>query len=231
LNMEGFKLSTSGNWAVWLPDYLERYEPDPLRYVVAANMPETSDSDFSWREYVRANNDELVATWGNLVHRVLSMSTRNFEGVPPAGDEQSDEEGTALLAAASALPEQVGGDISAAHFRRGLERSMTLAKQANKYLENRQPWKAVKTDRDHAARTLGVALSVINCLKTTLYPYLPFTCQKLHEMLGFDGQLDQQPWAWSSDELVAGAPLQKPQPLFAKLDEAVVEEEVARLGV
>lgn len=107
---------------------------------------------------------------------------------------------------------------------------MTLAKQANKYLENRQPWKAVKTDRDHAARTLWVALGVINCLKTTLYPYLPFTCQKLHEMLGFTSQLDQEPWVWSSDDLTPGAALQSPQPLFAKLDEAVVEEEVARLG-
>ena len=231
LNMEGFKLSTSGNWSVWLPDYLERYAPDPLRYVVAANMPETSDSDFSWREYVRANNDELVATWGNLVHRVLSMSNRNFDGtVPSFIEDSSDEEGAVLLAAASTLPEQVGSDISAAHFRRGLERSMTLAKQANKYLENRQPWKAVKTDRDHAARTLWVALGVINCLKTTMYPYLPFTCQKLHEMLGFTSQLDQEPWVWSSDDLTPGAALQSPQPLFAKLDEAVVEEEVARLG-
>jgi methionyl-tRNA synthetase len=231
LNMEGFKLSTSGNWAVWLPDYLERYEPDPLRYVVAANMPETSDSDFSWREYVRANNDELVATWGNLVHRVLTMSNRNFNGAVPAPSAaRQDAEGEALLAAASTLPGQVGSDIGAAQFRRGLERSMALAKQANRYVENRAPWKAVKSDPDHAATTLWTALSVVNCLKTTLYPYLPFTCQKLHEMLGFDGRIQDQSWGWDEGEMKPGAALQSPEPLFAKLDESVVQEEVARLG-
>ena len=231
LNMEGFKLSTSGNWAVWLPDYLDQYEPDPLRYVVAANMPESSDSDFSWREYVRANNDELVATWGNLVHRVLTMSHRNFDGaVPPFSADRQDAEGTALLTAASTLPEEVGGDIGDAHFRRGLERSMALAKMTNKYIEDRQPWAAVKTDRDHAATTLWTTLSVVNCLKTTLYPYLPFTCQKLHAMLGFEGAIEDQSWGWSESEMKPGTPLRSPLPLFAKLDQAVVGKEVARLG-
>ena len=230
LNMEGIKLSTSGNWAVWLPEYLDRYEPDALRYVVASNMPETSDSDFSWREYVRANNDELVATWGNLVHRVLSMSHRNFEGIPAPVPANQDADGRALLAAAAKLPEQVGGDIASAHFRHGLNRSMGLAKMANRYVEARQPWKAVKTDRDHAATTLWTALSVINCLKTTMYPYLPFTSQKLHALLGFDDLIENRPWAWDEAELKPGAALETPKALFAKLDEAVVSKEVARLG-
>ena len=231
LNMEGFKLSTSGNWAVWLPDYLDRYEPDPLRYVLAANMPEASDSDFSWREYVRANNDELVATWGNLVHRVLSMTHRNFGAVPEHCADRQDAEGEDLLEAARALPREVGADIGAARFRRGLERSMGLAKMANRYVENRRPWSAVKTDRDHAATTLWTAVSVINCLKTTLYPYLPFSSQRLHEMLGLGDRVDGRTWSWDEEEIQPGSPIAAPQPLFAKLDEALVESEAAKLGV
>ena len=107
---------------------------------------------------------------------------------------------------------------------------MALAKQANRYVENRAPWKMVKSDRDHAATTLWSALSVVNCLKTTLYPYLPFTCQKLHEMLGLDGRIEDEPWGWSQSEMKPGAALQSPSPLFRKLDESVVEQEVARLG-
>ena len=230
LNMEGFKLSTSGNWAVWLPDYLDRYEPDPLRYVLAANMPEASDSDFSWREYVRANNDELVATWGNLVHRVLSMTHRNFGAVPDPCDERQDAEGRELLEAARDLVCEVGADIGAARFRRGLERSMGLARRVNRYVENRRPWSAVKTDRDHAAATLWTAVSVINCLKTTLYPYLPFTSQRLHEMLGLEGRVDEASWDWSETELKAGSPVAAPRPLFQKLDEKIIDVEMANLG-
>ncbi len=230
LNMEGFKLSTSGNWAVWLPDYLDRYEPDPLRYVLAASMPEASDSDFSWREYVRANNDELVATWGNLVHRVLSMSHRYFGAVPAPPEGLDDPEGRELLAAAAALPGQVGADIGAARFRRGLERSMALARAANRYVESRRPWSAAKADPDHAALTLWTALGAVSCLRVTLYPYLPFTSQRLHEMLGLKGRVEECAWGWDGAALTPGATLGAPAPLFAKLDEAVAEREAARLG-
>ena len=230
LNMEGFKLSTSGNWAVWLPDYLDRYEPDPLRYVLAASMPEASDSDFSWREYVRANNDELVATWGNLVHRVLSMSHRYFGAVPAPPDGADDPAGRELLAAAARLPGEVGEDIGAARFRRGLERSMAVARDANRYVESRRPWSAAKTDPDHAALTLWTALCAIGCLRITLYPYLPFTSQRLHEMLGLGGRVEDCEWAWDEGALAPGAALGRPAPLFAKLDEALAEREAARLG-
>ena len=229
LNLEGLQFSTSRNWAVWLPDYLDRHEPDPLRYVLAANMPETSDSDFSWQEYVRSNNDELVATYGNLVHRVLTMIARNFDGrVPEAGTlEEGDVE---LLDHASRTVDEAGAAIEACRFRAALQAAMALAREANRYLERQAPWQAVRTDRLKAARTLSVALSVVDCLKTVMYPFLPFSSEKLHGLLGFEGSIVEQGWRWERNGLPPGHPLPAPEPLFVKLDEAVEREEAERIG-
>ena len=229
LNLEGAKLSTSRNWAVWLPEYLDRYEPDPLRYVLASNLPETSDSDFSWREYVRRNNDELVATYGNLVHRTLSMVSRNFGGKAPQPGEL-DELGNALLAEAQRRFDEVDKHLQAVRLRQALQSSMALAQAANRYLERKAPWHAVRVDKADAAQTLWVALSVINCLKTTLYPFLPFSSQKLHALLGFEGSVQDAGWRWDAYQLRPGQAVQKPRPLFAKLDEAVIEAEAQRVG-
>ena len=228
LNLEGLKLSTSRDWAVWLPDYLDRYEPDPLRYVLAANMPETSDSDFSWREYVRANNDELVATYGNLVHRVLTMSHRNFDGrAPEKGQLQAEDE--ALLAAARARLDETDGAISRCQFRAGLGSAMGLAQEANRYLDRKAPWRQIKTDKAAAATTLWTAMTAVNCLKVALAPYLPFSSEKLHAMLGLEGSLEDEGWRWDPDAIEPGQPMPRPEPLFAKLDEAVIEQETARV--
>ena len=224
LNLEGLKVSTSRNWAVWLPDYLDRYEPDPLRYVLAANMPETSDSDFSWRDYVRLNNDELVATYGNLVHRVLTMSYRSFDGKAPEPGPL-DDEATALLDEARSRFDETAAHIEACHFRAALGSSMALARSANRYLDVKAPWQSIKTDREQAASTLWVALSVINCLKTSMYPVLPFSSEKLHGMLGFEGSVRDRGWTWSSDGVKPGQALGRPEPLFAKLDEAIIKRE------
>ena len=229
LNLEGFKLSTSRNWAVWLPDYLDRYEPDPLRYVLAAGMPETSDSDFSWREYIRRNNDELVATYGNLVHRVLTFANKNFDGkVPTPGT--LDELSTDLLDQAKASLSEAGGQLEACNFRQALGSVMGLAQSANRYLDRKAPWRAIKTDRDDAATSLWVCLSVINCLKTLFYPFLPFSSEKLHKMLGLDADAQSTGWAWEQDSMEPGRSLARPEPLFVKLDEALVEEEMQRVG-
>ena len=228
LNLEGLKLSTSRDWAVWLPDYLDRYEPDPLRYVLAANMPETSDSDFSWRAYVRANNDELVATYGNLVHRVLTMSHRNFDGrAPEKGQLQAEDE--ALLAAARARLDETDGAISRCQFRAGLGSAMGLAQEANRYLDRKAPWRQIKTDKAAAATTLWTAMTAVNCLKVALAPYLPFSSEKLHAMLGLEGSLEDEGWRWDPDAIEPGQPMPRPEPLFAKLDEAVIEQETARV--
>ena len=229
MNLEGLKLSTSRNWAVWLPDYLDRYEPDPLRYVIAANMPETGDSDFSWREYVRGNNDELVATYGNLVHRVLTMVSRNFGGkVPDPGP--LDDPSNRLIEQARRHFSNTGAHIEGCHFRMALRSAMGLAQSANRYLDQEEPWRAMRTDPKDAAKTLWVCLSIINCLKTQLSPFLPFSSQKLHEMLGLQGNVHDGGWLWEPGALPAGQALRKPEPLFTKLDESIIEEETQRVG-
>ena len=229
LNVEGLKISTSRNWAVWLPEYLDRYEPDPLRYVIAVTMPETSDSDFSWREYVRRNNDELVATYGNLVHRVLTMAYRNYDGrVPPHGD--IDDASRALLDEARRGLDEAAEHIEACRFRAALESSMSVARSANAYLDQQRPWSTIRTDRDAAGSALWTCLAVIDCLKVALCPFLPFSSNRLHAMLGFDGDAEQLGWSWSPDTLPVGQALGTPEPLFAKLDEAIVEQETERIG-
>jgi methionyl-tRNA synthetase len=229
LNIEGFKLSTSRNWAVWLPEYLNTYEPDPLRYVIAANFPETSDSDFSWREYVRRNNDELVATYGNLVHRVMTMVNRNFEGVVPDPGE-IDPASQKLLEFTEAKLGEVGESIAAVKLRNALTAGMSIAQEANRYLNDKAPWQAVKGDRADAGRTLWTGLTVINAIKVGLYPFLPFSSEKIHAMLGFSGSCEANGWRWKADDLRPGQKLQEPVPLFAKLDEKIIEAETERIG-
>ena len=229
LNLEGLKFSTSRDWAVWLPEYLDRYEPDPLRYVLAASMPETSDSDFSWREYLRRNNDELVATYGNLVHRALTITYRSFQGeVPQPGT--LDDLSNGLIQQAHQHFTDTGANLEACRFRLALQSAMTLAQGANRYLDQKAPWQAISTNPDDAGSTLWVTLTVVNCLKTLLYPFLPFSSEKLHRMLGFQGSLQDTGWSWDPDSLKPGQKLAQPKPLFAKLDEAIIEKEMQRIS-
>lgn len=226
LTLGGRQLSTSRNWAVWLPDYLERYDPDALRYLLSINMPETSDTDFSWREFVRRNNDELVATYGNLVHRVLTVTYRNFDGCVP-GTGGSDEESKQLLKRSELTLQTVDTLLSGCHFREAMRAAMSLAQEVNRYLDAKAPWKTIKEDREAAAEALSTAVGVICCLKTVLYPFLPFSSERLHRLLGFDGSVEQGGWTISVP--LAGQKLESPEPLFAKLDESVVETENNRL--
>lgn len=227
LTIEGKKLSTSRNWAVWLPDYLARYEPDPLRYLLSVNMPETADTDFSWREFVRRNNDELVATYGNLVHRVLAFAYRNFGGCVPVPGER-DSRSQELLGLAKDTLDTEGELLSRCRFKEAIKSAMSLSHQANRYLEEKSPWKVIKEDRQAAATALNVAICVISCLRTALYPFLPFSSQRLHEYLGFEGRVEDDGWQLRFPS--PGQKLLSPKPLFSKLDEELIEWEVGRLG-
>lgn len=227
LTIEGRKLSTSRNWAVWVPDYLSRYDPDPLRYLLSINMPETSDTDFSWREFIRRNNNELVATYGNLAHRVLTFTYRNFDGCVPEPGEL-DDRSSELIARAKDTIVKMDALLYACHFREALRLAMSLAQEANRYLDETAPWRVIKEDKAAAGTSLYVALCLISCLKTLLYPYLPFSSQKLHGFLGFDGDVKDDVWQWH--QLPPGQKLNSPGPLFTKLDEELVEEESRRLG-
>lgn len=251
LNMESQKLSTSRNWAIWAPDLLERYDPDPVRYYLTAIAPEARDTDFTWQGFVRRNNDELVATWGNLVNRVLSFGYKHFEGYIPQPGDLGDLDRD-ILAKAEAGFASVGELIDAVRLKAALEETMSIARAANVYLDQKAPWFQIKEDREATATTVYVILRVIDNLKVLFAPFLPFTSQRLHEMLGYDGQLFGQQYTqtftetershaalcydssqaigkWEPSQLPAGQKLLQPSPLFRKLDEDVVEEELVRL--
>jgi methionyl-tRNA synthetase len=231
LTIEGKKISTSRNWAVWLPDYLERYDPDPLRYLLSINMPETSDTDFSWREFVRRNNDELVATYGNLVNRVLTFVYRNFDGRVP---EYStiDDSGVDLNDKAMAIEVQVDGLLSQCHFKQAITVAMSVAHEANRYLDEKSPWKVIKEDRQAAANSLFTVICIISRLKNMLYPFMPCSSQKVHEYLGFEGSIEEYARKTRGVQPLPqpGQKLREPKPLFTKLDESIIEEETRRIG-
>lgn len=253
LNMEGAKLSTSRNWAIWAPDILERYDPDAVRFYVNAIAPETRDTDFTFDDFVRRNNDELVAAWGNLVNRVLGFAYKRFGGkVPPIGPGGLDEGDRQILAEVEAGFESVGELLAAVKLRAAQEEALRLARATNAYLNDKAPWKTIKEDPAEAGTSIYVTLKVIDHLKILFAPFLPHTCQRLHEYLGYEGQLfgrqytqefsenkrnhvalcydnSQAMGRWQPSQLAPGQALNKPAPLFKKLEPEVAEQEVARL--
>lgn len=252
MNMEGRKISGSMNWGVWMIDALERHDPDPLRYYLTAVMPETRDSDWSWQGFVDRNNNELVANWGNLANRTLNMIKRYFKGeVPDPGELTSRD--SELLNAIDEGFTTVGALYDACKFRNALQETLRLSSLVNQYLEEMSPWSTAKTDMQATARSLYVTLQAISGLKTMFAPVLPFTSQQLHELLGEEGQIfgnqvvqeyeestrkhvaltyDASPavGSWERSEIPIGRQLPKPKPLFKKLDQSVVEDELGRLG-
>jgi methionyl-tRNA synthetase len=226
LNLEGEAFSTSRNWAVWVHDFLDRYDPDPLRYYLTANMPEAADADFSWHEFVRKNNDELVAAWGNLVHRTMTFTHKHFGGRVPAAEERPEDR-EILERVDRAFP-QVGALLEACRFKAALGEVMELCREGNRYFDYQAPWKAVKEDRTRAGTIMATTLRFIAGLRVLLTPFLPTSCQALYRMLGYSGDWEAGPWA--RPLLAEGQALGTPEPLFRKLDESVVEEERRRLG-
>jgi methionyl-tRNA synthetase len=251
LTMEGRKFSSSRGIVIYVNDFLSRYDPDPLRYFLTIAGPENQDTDFTWAEFVRRNNDELVANWGNLVNRTLTNVYRNFGEVPQPGTlAQSD---LALIEEVEHGFAHVGDMIGTARFKAALTEIMRLSAQVNSYLSEREPWKTIKTDKEQAATVLYVALRCVDNLKTMLTPFLPFSSQQVHEMLGYEGYLagplefhdvteedgsthrvltgNYPSWEgrWQPASLPIGQQLQKPQPLFKKLDEEIVAQELARM--
>ena len=232
LSLENQKFSTSQNWAVWVPDYLEKYDPDPLRYLLSINMPESGDSDFSWSEFVRRNNEELVATYGNLVNRVLSFTFRNFDGKVP-GTKALDEVDEALIRTAKETMVSVDDSLYNCKFKAAVTQAFGLAQETNRYLDTKAPWKSIKEDRELSGSSLTVAMQAINCLKTILYPFMPFSAQKVHDFLGLNGAVEHGSWDFDTiiGEIKTGADLRQPSPLYTKLDPELIEEEVQKLGI
>jgi len=225
LNYEGGAFSKSRQWGISAGDALDRYDSDALRYYMAATMPETSDSDFNWRSFLARNNDELVATLGNFVHRVLSMTQRNFDGVVAERGDQDEADQEALDACASAMID-VATQIEERHFREGLRLIMALAQTGNRYLDTQAPWKTAKTDMVRTGTTLSIGIEMASTLRTLMHPYLPDGAEKLHRSLAGAGQLNEI--GWTNPTPSAGTQLPKPLPIFKKLDDEMVDEELAR---
>ena len=258
MNLEGKKISGSRNWAVWGRDALTRYDPDALRYYLTVNMPEAKDSDWDWAEFVARNNNELVATWGNLANRVLAFCYKHWEGhVPPVDESALRPADLDLLAVIENGFNAVGAEYEAVRLRSAVGETMKLATAVNQYLDVNAPWTAIKTDRASAALTVYTALKAIDSLKVLFSPVLPFTCERLHGFFGYETPLFGEqyieeihdslgthtglryrsvgrdaipPHQWKPSELKPGQKLNQPGPLFKKLEESVVEEERARLG-
>ena len=250
LTMEGRKFSSSRQVVIYVRDFLERYDVDALRYFVAVAGPENQDTDFTWSEFVRRNNDELVATWGNLVNRSISFAAKNIGEIPAAG-ELTDADHAVLEHSRNAF-DVVGAELSRSRFKGAVNEAMRTVAEANRYLSDQAPWKLRESDPARMRTILHVALQLVDDAKTLLTPFLPASSDKVHAMLGGTGPWSGQPEVrevdedgapsypvvtgdygtgavWRSRPITPGTPLSRPQPLFAKLDTSVVDEELARL--
>jgi methionyl-tRNA synthetase len=257
MNLEGRKISGSKNWAVWGRDFLERYDPDPLRYYLTTSMPENRDSDWDWEEFYQRNNNELVATWGNLVNRVLAFGFKHWEGqVPDPGELRPQD--IALLDKIKDGFDSVGEKLDKVQLRAALADALAMATEVNKYLDTNAPWFEIKTDRSEAAKSVFTAMQAIDWLKVMFSPFLPHSCEKLHHFMGYDkplfGTQKEQVFKddlgehlvlmydptgslsgegkniWQPADLEPGKTIHQPGALFIKLDHSMVEEERSRLG-
>lgn len=231
LNLEGDKISTSRNWAIWLHEYLDEMpgKEDVLRYVLTANAPETKDNDFTWRDYQARNNNELVAIYGNFVNRALVLTHKYFDGkVPPLGHlTEIDEE---MLREVAAIPAELDDQLEHFHFREALKTAMQLARIGNKYLADTEPWKVIKSDPDRVATILHLALQLVGNLTIAFAPFTPFSTRRLLAML----QVGEEGFAFSrfgaTDLLPEGHQLGTPELLFEKIEDDVIQAQLDKLA-
>lgn len=228
LNLEGDKISTSRNWAVWLNEYLEDLpgKQDVLRYVLTANAPETKDNDFTWKDYQARNNNELVAVFGNFVNRALVLTAKYFEGRVPARGELTDFD-RETLDELGKVRSAIEKELDAFHFREALKEAMNLARLGNKYLADTEPWKLAKTDMDRVATILNISLQLTANLAIAFAPFLPQSSEKLLGML----QISLPAWTdlGRSDLLAVGHQLGQASLLFEKIEDEVIEAQIAKL--
>jgi methionyl-tRNA synthetase len=252
LTMEGRKFSSSRGVVIYVNDFLSRYDPDALRYFISVAGPETQDTDFTWAEFLRRNNDELVAGWGNLVNRTASMIATNLGSIPEAGT-LTDADHALLATTREGFP-TIGGLIERHRQKAAVQEAMRVVGEANTYLSQQAPWK-LRTEDPHRMRTvLNVAAQAVDDCKTLLTPFLPHSAQRVHEALGQTGRWSDRPQIrevddldggpgypvlmlddqrgdgrWASTPVRPGTPVAPPTPVFAKLDPSIVDEELSRL--
>jgi methionyl-tRNA synthetase len=228
LNLEGDKISTSRNWAVWLHEYLEAFpgKQDVLRYVLCAAAPETKDNDFTWKDFQARNNSELLAIFGNFVNRTLVLTHKYFNGkVPAAGILSADDRST--IKTLAGFPGKISQSLESYRFREALAEFMNLARLGNKYLTDAEPWKIFKTDPERVATILNISLQICASLAILAEPFLPFTAEKLRDMLNLGENLWHK--AGNSQVLLANNDIKEPSLLFEKIEDSQIEEQVQKL--
>ncbi len=218
LSLEGDKMSTSRGWVIWIREYLDKFEPDALRYYLTVNAPLTRDTDFSWEDFGRRYNDELADVLGNFVHRTLTFTARYFDSKNPKRFDLEELDIEAINLIKETL-NKVSVLIENFQIRDGLLEIMNLARFGNKYFNDKKPWEDIKENKDRAKTTINICLNIVSCLSTLLHPYLPFTSQKIRDMLNLEGV------KWTSKEMEEGLKINKPKLLFPKLDSDVFDRE------
>lgn len=229
LNLEGDKISTSRNWAIWLHEYLRDFpgKQDVLRYVLTANAPETKDNDFTWRDFQARNNSELVAILGNFVNRAMVLTFKYFNGIVPQAGELADVDSAAIAEIRQSV-EALTAALDTFHFREALKEAMNIARIGNRYLQETEPWKVAKTDPERVKTILNVALQICANIAIAFEPFLPFMSEKLRRMLSL-GNI-----SWDSlgaaDIVAAGTQLRQPELLFEKIEDDVIQAQLDRLA-
>ena len=230
LNLEGQKISTSKNWAVWLHEYLQDFPSgqDVLRYALTANAPETKDNDFTWGDFQKRNNNELVAIFGNFINRVIVLTHKYYNGIiPPKNTLHKDEE--AILALLKNTPEKITDELELFKFRSALQEMMQLARAGNKYLADQEPWKTIKTDPEKTATVLYTALQVAAGMTVLCEPFLPFTAKKLNTAFGLQ-TLKWDDITKGESLLKTGASIEKCNLLFEKIDDETIAKQREKLA-
>ncbi len=233
LNLEGNKISTSKNWAVWLHEYLEDFpnQQDVLRYVLTANAPETKDNDFTWSDFQARNNNELVAIFGNFINRVVVLTHKYYDGVVPEASSFSEID-TATLNELKAYPDVIASSIERYRFREAQTELMNVARLGNKYLADEEPWKTIKTDEERTKTVMYVALQIASALAVLSEPFLPFTSEKLKKMLGHSELKDALSWKTVSEKenlLPSGSTIGKGELLFSKIEPEQIQTQLDKL--
>lgn len=228
LNLEGEKLSTSRNWAIWLHEYIQDFkdQQDVLRYALCSTAPESKDTDFTWKDFQTRNNSELVGIFGNFINRVVVLTNKYWEGKVPVQSELTDYD-KEVLAALAAAPNTVGGNIENYKFREALSEMMNIARLGNKYLADTEPWKLKKTDEVRTQTIMNIALQLAASLSVLSRPFLPFTANKLADMLN----IEIADWSQSGvQSLPGGHQIKAASLLFSKIEDEAIEEQIAKLG-
>ena len=225
LRLQGEQFSKSRGLAIWVPDILEKFDADAVRYYLSINMPENKDTNWMWDDFVAKNNDELVGTYGNFIHRVVTFTQKNFGEIPPPG--KLDDLDKKAIKKIKEISVEVSKEIEKCNFKKGLRAAMSLAQFGNFYFDQKQPWSLIKTDKKRCATVLHICLKIVNGLAILIAPYIPFSSDKIWHILGHKNAIHNEKWESTFEELKVGFILEKPKPLFKKLSlqEFMTEEE------